>query len=150
MTDVLSLLLLDPHRAWTVRELAREAEIDTTTAQLVLDDAEADGVARWAIFDDTTIWLASETRAPDTLRDSYERISSRTGLPFVALVELAREAGLTPDELHQALARAEARRELSFSGTNIAVLPADARRYAYTTASGERVFLVRFRNRVGV
>lgn len=147
---VLSLLLLDPHRAWCTHELAEAAEVDVSTAQALLDEAESDGIARWAIFDDTTIWLASETRATETLRDAHERIATHTGLPFVGMTELAAEAGLTASELHAQLERLERRGELSFSGTNIAVLPADARRYAYTTAGGERVFLVRFRNRVGV
>lgn len=148
MSNPLSLLLLDLHRAWTVGELADAAELEASETQALLDEAEQDGIARWVIFDDRTLWLGQEQQPQETLREAWERLSQRAGVPFVSLAELAHATGSTPEDLHRALARAEDRREVSFSGTNLAVLSPEARRYAYTTRAGDRVFLVRFRNRV--
>lgn len=148
MSNPLSILLLDLHRAWTVSELAEEAELDRAETQAILDEAEQDGIARWVIFDDTTLWLAQEQQPHETLRDAWERLSARSGVPFVSLAELAHATGATPEDLHRSIARAEERHEVSFSGTNLAVLSPEARRYAYTTRAGDKVFLLRFRNRV--
>lgn len=138
----LSVVLSDDRRAWSVAEIAYLAGLTDSAVLAELDEGEAAGVVRWVIFDGLTLWIAVEVDARASLEDAYHEIAERTGRAFVGLAELAERASLTPGELHAELRKLEASRRARFSGTNLAVLPSTARRFAFELRSGERVALV--------
>lgn len=147
MPRTFDLLVADSHRAWTAQEIAEELGMSESEVTWDLEEAHAGGIARWVMHDADVLWFAADGGGAVSLGDAYEKISMSTGLPFVDLQELAELAGLSASELHAELAKLERSGGARFSGTNLAVVPPDRKRFAYTMRSGERVMLVQVVNR---
>lgn len=78
------------------------------------------------------------------LRQAYKNIKSKNPAEFVYLPELARLSGLSySTEFKSLLDRLKQQRKAVFSGTNIAVVNQEDKKYAYTLEDGTMCMLVK-------